>query len=221
MKSKINSPLSDWRIKINKQKCKQLTFTLNRQSWPPLTLNRKQLPQTNDVTYLGVYLNVHLKLRASSLPWIINFRSPLCLDLQVLLYHSTLQPIWTYCSQLWGSASNGNIDIKRSLSIILRTITGAPWYVRNENIHRDLGTPPVKDEIIKQKAAYHKKHTLHQNNLAWNLTRVSNRTRLPRNYQLQTPSYQICVILPRTQFESGERYNLCIGMYYNEVYDRP
>jgi len=31
---------------------------------------------------------------------------------------------------------------------------GAPWYVRNENILRDLGIPPAKNEVSKQKAAY-------------------------------------------------------------------
>jgi len=94
--------LSDWRIKINEQKYKHITFILNRQSCPPLTLNSTQIPQANNVTYLGVHLDrrptwrkhieckkVHLKLRASSLHCIINSRSPLCLELKILLYNST------------------------------------------------------------------------------------------------------------------------------------
>ncbi|KAH8357532.1 hypothetical protein KR084_011678, partial [Drosophila pseudotakahashii] len=52
--------LSDWRIKINEQKCKHITFTLNRQSCPPLTLNSTQIPQASDVTYLGVHLDRRL-----------------------------------------------------------------------------------------------------------------------------------------------------------------
>jgi len=125
---------------------------------------------------------VHIKLRASSLQWIINSWSPLCLDLKVLLYNSTLNPIWTYGSQLWGNASNSNIDIiQRSQSKILRIITGALWYIRNENIHRDLGKPPVKDDISKQRAVNYKKLTLHPNNHARNLKRDSNRTRVLRS----------------------------------------
>jgi len=42
--------LSDWRIKLNEQKCKQVTFTLNRQSCPPRTLKNTLLPQANEVT---------------------------------------------------------------------------------------------------------------------------------------------------------------------------
>lgn len=186
--------LSDWRIKINEQKCKHITFTLNRQTCPPLYLNGTQIPQVKEVTYLGIHLDrrltwrrhieckkLHLKLKASSLHWIINARSPLCLDYKVLLYTSTLKPIWTYGSQLWGNASRTNIDIiQRAQSKILRTITGAPWYIRNQNIHRDLGILAVKDEIDMQKASYNVKLSAHPNPLARVLIRASNRTRLQR-----------------------------------------
>ena len=33
---------------------------------------------------------------------------------------------------------------------ILRTIVNAPWYVRNEDILKDLGIPAVKEEICKK-----------------------------------------------------------------------
>jgi len=52
--------LSDWRIKINEPKCKHVTFTLTRQSFPPLTLNNTLLPQAKGVTYLGVHLDRRL-----------------------------------------------------------------------------------------------------------------------------------------------------------------
>lgn len=187
--------LSDWRIKVNEQKCKQVTFTLNRQDCPPLTLNNVALPTANEVTYLGVHLDrrltwrrhieakrTHLKLKANSLHWLINSRSPLSLDLKVLLYNSALKPIWTYGCQLWGNASNSNIDIiQRAQTKILRTITGAPWYVRNANIHKDLNVPPVKDEIAEKKEKYLNKLSTHPNQLARRLTRLSSRSRLRRN----------------------------------------
>jgi len=85
--------LSDWRIKINEKKCKYITFTLNRQTCPPLSSNSTQVPQVNEVTYLGVHLDrritwrrhierqkVHLKLKASSFHWILNARSLMRLD---------------------------------------------------------------------------------------------------------------------------------------------
>lgn len=187
--------LSDWRIKVNEQKCKHVTFTLNRQDCPSLTLNNTVLPKANEVTYLGVHLDrrltwrkhieakkTHLKLKANSLHWLINARSSLSLDYKVLLYNSVLKPIWTYGSQLWGNASNSNIDIiQRAQSKILRTITGAPWYVRNENIQRDLNIPSVRDEIAKIMEKYNSKLSTHPNHLARGLTRLCSRSRLRRN----------------------------------------
>jgi len=158
-------------------------------------LNNTQIPQVNDVTYLGVHLDrrltwrrhierkkVYLKLKASSFHWILNARSPLRVDYKVLLYNSTLKPIWTYGSQLWGNASWSNIDIiQRVQSKIMRTITGAPWYIRNQNIHRDLSILTVKDEIDKHKASYNEKLSVHPNRPARGLTWVSSRSRLQRN----------------------------------------
>jgi len=125
---------------------------------------------------------VHLQLKASSFHWIFNARSPLRLDYKVLLYNSTLKPIWTYGSQIRGNASSGNIDIIQGAQPkMLRTITGAPWYIRNQNIHRDLGILTVKYEIDKQKASYIEKLSVHPNRLARGLTWVSSRSRLQRN----------------------------------------
>jgi len=103
--------LSDWRIKVNEQKCKQVTFTLNRRNYPNLTLNNTVLPQAYEVTYLGVHLDrrltwrthieakrTHQMLKANSLHWLINSCSPLSLDYKVLFYNSALKPIWTYGS---------------------------------------------------------------------------------------------------------------------------
>lgn len=190
----IEKWLSDWRIKVNEQKSKHVTFTLNRQDCPPLLLNNTVIPQANEVTYLGIHLDrrltwrshieakrTHLKLRANSLHWLLNARSPLRMEYKVLLYKSVLKPIWTYGSQLWGSASNSSVEIiQRAQSKILRTITGAPWYVRNENIQRDLTVSPVRDEIAQQMLNYRTKLSTHPNSLARDLTRLSSQSRLRR-----------------------------------------
>jgi len=43
----VEKCLSDWRIKVNEQKCKHVTFTPNRQNCPPLTLNKVEQPITS------------------------------------------------------------------------------------------------------------------------------------------------------------------------------
>jgi len=50
----------------------------------------------------------------------------------MLVYKAIPKPIWTYGVQLWGSASNSNIDIlERFQSKALRIVTEAPRYVPN------------------------------------------------------------------------------------------
>jgi hypothetical protein len=46
---------------------------------------------------------------------------------------------------LWGCASESNIQvIQRYENKVLKCIVNAPWYVRNSDLHRDLGIETVK-----------------------------------------------------------------------------
>jgi hypothetical protein len=42
-------------MKANETKSAQVTFTLKKQTCPPVYLNNKQLTQTDDMKYLGIY----------------------------------------------------------------------------------------------------------------------------------------------------------------------
>jgi len=55
----IEKWLSDLRVKVNEQKCKHVTFTLNRQdcSSPP---NTTVISKSNEVTYLRIHLDRRL-----------------------------------------------------------------------------------------------------------------------------------------------------------------
>ena len=191
---RVETWLKNWRIRVNEVKSNHVTFTLRRGNCPPVTLNDINIPQSDHVTYLGIHLDrrltwrrhieakrLHMKLKASSLHWLINSHSKLSLDNKVILYKTVLKPIWTYGIQLWGTASNTSIDIiQRAQSKILRTMTGAPWYIRNENIHRDLEVPLVRDEFRKLREKYILKLETHPNPLARSLAEVQSATRLRR-----------------------------------------
>lgn len=62
------------------------------------------------------------------------------------------------------------IDIKKDVPLknVLRFVksTGAPWYIRKENIHRDLMIPLVKDEFRRIQERYVSKLV---NNSLWKL----------------------------------------------------
>lgn len=113
--------------------------------------------------------------------WLINSKSTLSLENKVLVYNSIIKPIWSYGIQLWGTASASNIEkLQRRQSKILRTITGAPWYFKNSNLHKDLNIPKVVEEARKNSFNYVKKLIEHPNPLARNILSSDGHRRLKR-----------------------------------------
>ncbi|CAD6994221.1 unnamed protein product [Ceratitis capitata] len=75
----------------------------------------------------------------------LSKKSGFSLENKTLLYNATIKPIWTYGIQLWCTACVTNLNIiQRRQSKTLKTITGSPRYMRNENIHKDLQIPTIK-----------------------------------------------------------------------------
>lgn len=179
----ISTWLKDWRIKANETKSMHVTFALRHGSCPSVELNGIQIPQCDHVRYLGIYLDRRLtwrkhiftKRKALSqqlrkLYWLMSRKSKMSLNNKLLLYKCILRPIWSYGAELWGTASNSNLEIiQRFQSKMLRMITNAPWYVTNDQLHRDLEIPTVKQDIINKLKSYSKRIERHPNNLAKDL----------------------------------------------------
>lgn len=191
---RISDWLKTWRIKVSTAKCVQVTFTLRRGDCPPVKLDGAALPNKDSVRYLGVYLdrrltwNKHLKtkrvelnIRYKNLHWILGRNSKLSTDNKLLIYNVVLKPIWMYAIQLWGSCSNSNLNIiQRMQNSILRSISQAPWFIRNTEIHEQLRISTVKEEINNVSSSYAKKLEMHPNELAAKLTTRTYRRRLKR-----------------------------------------
>lgn len=56
----IDKWLKRWRIKVNETKSIQITFTLKHKSCPPIYINGVQIPQADEVRYLGMHLDKRL-----------------------------------------------------------------------------------------------------------------------------------------------------------------
>ena len=97
--------------------------------------------------------------------------------------------MWTYNIQLWGTASNSNLEIlQRYQSKTLRLICQAPWFVTSEVIHRDLKIPWIKDEVRKYSEKYLDRLSDHINPLAISLLDDSLEvSRLKRFHVLDLP----------------------------------
>jgi len=189
--NKIQSWLKTCRMKANEAKSVQVTFTLNKMTCPPVKLNNDHLPQADEVKYLGIHLDrrftwrKHITAKLKQLDhklrklyWIIGRKSQLSLENKLLVYKVILKPVWTYGIQLWGTASNSNLEIpERFQSKVLSIITDAPRYVPNTIIKRDLQIATVKQEVRKFSAKYRKRLDTHPNNLANTLCKEQFGTR--------------------------------------------
>jgi transposase len=176
--------LKTWKIKANETKSTHVTFTLRKDTCPPVNLNNKPLPQTEDVKYLGLQLErrmtwkkhifmkrKQLGLKFRQLYWLIGRKSQLSLENKILIYKAILKPVWTYGIQLWGTASQSNIEIlQRFQNKVLRTMVDAPWYVPNFIIQQDLKVPSIRDEIKNFCIKYLRRFEIHPNELANKLT---------------------------------------------------
>lgn len=198
----LESWLRNWNIKVNAEKSVHVTYTLRKQDCPPVCLNGVFIPSSTSVKYLGLHIDrrlnwkkhisykrQQLNIKTRKMFWLLGPKSQLSLENKVLIYKTILKPVWTYGIQLWGTASNSNIEIlQRYQSKTLRLITNAPWFVNNNNIHNDLGVPNVKSEIKTISTNYMRRLSLHPNLLALNLLDDSQEVRrLKRPHVLDLP----------------------------------
>lgn len=188
--SEVDKWLRRWKIQANSTKSTQVTFTNRRDQCPPVLLNGQQLPADDSAKYLGIHLDKRLTwrkhiftkrkqlgLQFTKMYWLIGKHSKLSLNNKLTVYKAVLKPIWLYGIQLWGSAAKSNIAIiQRFQSKVLRVITGAPWYVSNENLHRDLNMPTVEEEVQRYNTSYANRLQAHPNALATQLLEPSRNT---------------------------------------------
>jgi hypothetical protein len=79
---------------------------------------------------------------------LLNRKSDLSVRNAVLLYKQLIRPMMDYARPAWRSAARSHVQRLQVLqSKRLRLATGNPWYVRNRQIHEDLGVPLFADHI--------------------------------------------------------------------------
>jgi hypothetical protein len=140
-------------------------------------MNGKTIPHSLTVKYLGMTLDaklcwkVHVKkkreeldLKYRSMYWIMGRQSAMSTHNKLVLHKQILKPVWTNGIQLWGCTKPNIIPvIQRFQNRVLRNIVGAPWYVRNADLHRDLRIEMVMVEV-RQFARKHEERLLHHDN---------------------------------------------------------
>lgn len=169
----INKWFKRWNISINQSKCTTKVFTLKRiHQLPEIIINDNNIQwNLNDqaVKYLGVHLDARLtwkyhilkKLNEShtrmvQLYPIINRKSSMKPECTMLIYKSLIRPLMTYACVIWGNTSISHINrIQVLQNKILRMAVDAPWYVRNDQLHFELGILTIKEFIKKLTKKFH------------------------------------------------------------------
>jgi hypothetical protein len=119
-----------------------------------------------------------LNIKFRKMYWLLGRNSELSIRNKIILYKQVLRPVWSYPIQLWGYASDSNIQvIQRYQNKVLKCIVNAPLYVRNSDLHRDLGIETITDIIAKFAKSHEKRLQEHINIEPSRLLDVNNITR--------------------------------------------
>ena len=143
--------LNLWFLSLNTKKCNAIVFNPDEPNPPSLNIqiSNTPIPWSPDLTYLGVNLDSRLNWtkqietstkkanqKMGALKTIMNTNG---IHLNTKLYKTLILPQILYGYPAWKTCSSKNINKLQVLqNRCLRTITQAPWYVRNATLHTDL-----------------------------------------------------------------------------------
>lgn len=189
--NKVNEWTLLWRIKLNESKSTHINFTYKKINHSQVTINNQVVPYANTAKYLGMNLDVKLKwkehilkkraelnIKNRKLYWLLGRNSELSVENKILLYNQILKPVWTYGIQLWGCTKKSNLQIIQTFqNKVLRGMVNAPWYVRNEDLHRDLRIDSVAEVLKKFAGKHHIRLQNHVNDEMQAVLNVHNNVR--------------------------------------------
>lgn len=180
----IQNWFEKWRISVNPEKSVAVYFCNNNRQhntgpWIPLRMFDADIPWRSEAKYLGVTLDRKMtfsqhttqavakaKKAIGAISCMVNTKSRLGLNTKLLVFNTCIKPVLTYAAPAWAHAEPRTLyKLQIVQNQFLRRAVGAPWFVRNVTIHRDLGMPTIIEEIQKQAAAYFEKSARHENPL--------------------------------------------------------
>jgi uncharacterized protein YeeX (DUF496 family) len=126
--------------------------------------------------------------------WLLGRNSELSVHNKLTLYKQVICRVWSYGIQLWGSASESNIQvIQRYQNKILKCIVNAPWYVQNSDLNRDLGIETVTDIIAKFAKSHEKRLQDHINikvSRFLNMNNITKRLKWKKPFELVSYKFE-------------------------------
>ena len=172
-----------WRIEVNPDKSQAVLFSKSKRVSPalpkPITMFGMPIPWEKQAKYLGVILDhqltfgEHIKTVRSRaafalgrLHYILNARSKLSLKCKLRIYTTCIRPIMTYACVVFAHAKSFRLHRMQTLqNRFLRKATGAPYYMRNENLHLDLKIPTIQQFMKRTSKRFFDSAVSHPNPL--------------------------------------------------------
>jgi hypothetical protein len=161
----VSDYFKNWKIKINEDKTQAIYFTRCTKNVPTskLKINNVEVAWTNEVKYLGVYLDKRLTFASHLTKSInkaekafrilysfLNRKSKLCIQNKLLLYRACIRPILTYGVEVWHDCAATH---RRKLQIVqnkcLKIINNRNWRYSTSALHEESGMPLIQDFGIK------------------------------------------------------------------------
>jgi hypothetical protein len=189
-------------MRINENKSVHIDFAYRKNVQILIAINNTNIPYSNTAKYLAMNLDIRLRwkehikkkrreldLKYKKMYWLLARKSQLSVHNKLLLYKQVLKPIWTYGIQIWGCAATSNIDkIQIVQTMVLQGIVDAPWYYRNDHLHRDLKIPTIRQKIQRFAERHERRLHNHVNTEVVQLLDNTNfNTRLKR-----TKPFELC-----------------------------
>uniref|UniRef100_V5GNF3 Putative RNA-directed DNA polymerase from transposon X-element n=1 Tax=Anoplophora glabripennis TaxID=217634 RepID=V5GNF3_ANOGL len=203
--SQLEDWCNRWKVAINPEKSTGIMFSRRYQTRPQghVKFNGEDIQWATTVKYLGVTLDRTLTwkphveavtrkakmVRAKLYPLLCR-DSRLCLRNKLTLIRAVLQPQLTYAGTAWGHAAKTHLARVQAVeNIALRCATGAPWFVRNSDIRRDLGFTSALEAIRERARKLFERAEIHSNPLIRNAVdyrpeEAAGRRRRPRHQLL-------------------------------------
>lgn len=166
----ITNWMKKWKIKSN-------STSLRNHIYIPVKIDDDLVPLQENARYLGVHFDKklnwrthiikkrdELNLRFRSLYWLFCTKNQLSLNNKRLLYVTILRPTWSYGIEIRGCATKSNLLVlQRFQNKVMRKMTGARWYIRNEDLHHDLNLETVVEVAKRTAHSYEKRLHNHPN----------------------------------------------------------
>lgn len=149
----LTNYFSKWKIKINEEKTQAVFFTRRRHvCYYPITqlkINRTNIPWSQNIKYLGVYLdkklifNTHIghqihkfNIAKNLLYPLIKRSSPLSSDNKLILAKVIFQSILLYACPVWGVCAKTHIKkIQICQNKLLKMMLNLPWHYSTISLH--------------------------------------------------------------------------------------